>query len=466
MLKRDIWDRLIKWKEGKHHPLIIEGLRQTGKTYIARRFGDEFYDSCVYLDLRANKKVHRAFDGDFNVDDMVMAISAVDVSARFIPGKTLVIFDEIQDCPNARSSLKYWDLDGRYDVIATGSFLGVKGFREPYNRGIPVGYEDRETMYPLSFGEFIKNTGMNEQVLDYVKESLKTHKQIEKTVHESFRSLYFQYLIVGGMPEAVNTFFETHDINAVKAVQRRILKSIRDDFGRYKDANGDDKVNEVLKLRAESCLDSLPTQLSREYKKFKYSEVISKGHSTEKADGLQYLEDVGLVIRSYNTRALSYPLEGVKIASEFKVFFIDTGLLVSQLGDELPMNILSGDISSYKGAIAENMVASARAVIGQKLYYYHDTTGSPELDFLFEENGNVTIVECKATNNRATSMKFVLAHPKRFGEHKAVKYADTNVGEGEGFETYPLYALGFFNKDNSAHVIPTIDVLGLKVPEG
>lgn len=135
-----------------------------------------------------------------------MSISAAITSAKFIPNKTLIILDEIQDCPNARSSLKYWDIDGRYDVIATGRFLGVKGFREPYVRGIPVGYEEQITMYPLSFREFLTNTGINPDIITYIEKALETHETIEKTIHESIRSLYLQYLIVGGMPEAVNTF--------------------------------------------------------------------------------------------------------------------------------------------------------------------------------------------------------------------------------------------------------------------
>ena len=465
MLKRDIWNRLIGWKEREHHPLVIKGLRQTGKTYIVKKFGEENYQSTVYLDLRANVQVHSAFSGNFDVDMMVMAISAVIRDAHFIPYHTLIILDEIQDCPNARSSLKYWDMDGRYDVIATGSFLGVKGFREPYPRGIPVGYEDQMTMYPLSFHEFLLNAGLSEKVLDYVTSSLKNHQPVEKTIHESMRSLYYQYLIVGGMPEADNAFFETHDLNAVCKIQKNILASIRDDFGRFKDAEGNDKVNEVLKLRAEACLASLPAQLSKEYKKFQYSLVDAKGHSPEKADGLQYLEDVGLVVHAYNTKEVSYPLEGVKIPNEFKVFYVDTGLLISQLGDDVPMQILAGNVSAYKGAIAENMVASAFAVHDIPLYYYHAPSGSPELDFLFEKSGEVVIVECKATNNRATSMKYVISHPEKYGNHKAVKFADANVGGGEGFDTYPLYTLGFLKDEREKHILPIVDYGKLTVPE-
>lgn len=465
MLKREIWSELVSWKERKHHPLIIRGLRQTGKTFIVKKFGEAFYENVVYLDLRANKSVHKAFDGNFDVNQMILSITSVKSTARFVSGKTLLILDEIQDCTNARSSLKYWDLDGRFDVICTGSFLGVKGFRNPYVRGVPVGYEEQLTMYPLTYKEFLINTGMDEKVFDYVSKSLSEKKMIDPTVHESMRMLYLQFLIVGGMPEAVLKFFETHDLNQVREIQKRILKSIRDDFGRYKTKDGTDSVNEVLKLRSEACLVSIPAQLSKEYKKFQYSLVDVKGHSPEKADGLQYLEDVGIVVRAYNTRELVYPLESSKISTEFKIFYIDTGLLVSQLGDDVADKILSGDLGVYKGAITENMVASCFAKNGMDLYYFHAPSGSPELDFLFEEKGTVGIVECKSTNNRATSMKFVLANSKKYGIHPAVKIADSNVGGGEGFDTYPLYSLGFIPKKQTKKIVDAVDVKNIKVPE-
>ena len=427
-----------------------------GKTFIVREFARQLYGNVVYLDLRANRSVHTAFDGDFDVDSMVLSITANEPSARFIAGDTLLVLDEVQDCPNARSSLKYWDLDGRYDVIATGSFLGVKGFRDPYPRGIPVGYEEHATMFPLSFREFLENSGASEDVIAHVSEALSNRKPVLKAVHESMRSLYYQYLIVGGMPEAVSTFMEARDLNAVRDVQRRILASIRDDFGRYKDANGNDKVNEVLKLRAEACLDSLPAQLAKEYKKFQYSLVNAKGNSPQKADGLQYLVDTGLVVKAFNTREISAPLEGVKIPNEFKVFFIDTGLLVSQLEQGTAAGILAGDLSAYKGAIAENMVASSLATSRIQPYYYHAPSGSPEIDFVYSADGEPTMLECKATNNRMTSMRYVLEHPKKYGRHPAVKIADTNVGGGEGFTTYPRYALGFLPRASAPLVVPEV----------
>ena len=465
MLKRTILNELIQWKNRKHHPLVIKGLRQIGKTYIVKEFGKENYENVVYIDFRSNHLIHSAFDGNFNIDLLVMAITANNPSARFIPHKTLLIFDEIQDCPNARSSLKYWDLDGRYDVIATGSFLGVKGFREPYVRGIPVGYEEFIEMHPLTFKEFLINAKINNDILSYVETCISEGTMVNDSIHEVMRNLYYQYLIVGGMPEAVNAFFETHDLNLVRQIQQGLVNSIKDDFGRSKNKDGENTINETLKLRAEGCLDSLPSQLAKDYKKFQYSLVNTPGKSTDKSEGLQYLVDVGIVMKSYNVRELVFPLEGVKISNEFKVFYADTGLLISQLGEDTASKILNGDLSAYKGAIAENMVASAFNSINKGLYYYHAPSGSPELDFIVEYDGNIIIIECKSSNNRATSMKYVLDNPKKYGNHKAIKIADTNIGVSEKFKTIPLYALGFLKEKQIENKIQVIDYSNLKAPK-
>ena len=456
MLKRAAWEKMARWKDRPHHPLVIGGLRQVGKTYIVREFGRANYPNVVYLDLRANTAAHAAFEGNFSVDEMTLSITAIDPSARFVPQETLLILDEIQDCPNARSSLKYWGLDGRYDVIATGSFLGVKGFRDPYRRGIPVGYEEHLPMHPLSFREFLQAVGVTDNVTDHVKQALETRTPVLPAVHASMRALYYQYLVVGGMPEAVNVFLATHDLNAVQEVQRRILASIREDFGRYRGEDGADRVNETLKLRAEACLDSLPAQLAKEYKKFQYSLVNAKGNSPQKADGLQYLADTGLVVKAYNLREISAPLEGAKIPREFKVFFADTGLLISQLEHGTAAGVLQGNLSAYKGAIAENMVATALNAESVQPYYYHAPSGSPEIDFVFSDGGTPTLVECKSTNNRMTSMRYVLEHPKKYGIHPAVKFADTNVSGGQGFVTYPHYALGFLEMREHRLVVPEV----------
>ncbi len=465
MLQRNISAKLIEWKNRSHHPLVIGGMRQTGKTFSVRLFGQENYKSVIYIDLRENKTIHSAFEGDFDINRLITAISASTPGSRFVPGETLLILDEIQDCPNARSSLKYWDIDGRFDVICTGSFLGVKGFRQPYERGIPVGYEEHLVMYPLSFREFLLNYGLSEDVIHYVQNCFQNRETVEKAVHESIRTLYLEYLIVGGMPEAVNAFLTSHDVNAVRQVQNNILFSIKDDFGRYINANGETKTNEVLKLRAEACLKSLPAQISKEYKKFQYSLVDSKAHSADKADALQYLVDLGLVIKSHNLMEISSPLEGNKIEKEYKAFFSDIGLLTSQLGPESAEKILRGELGAYKGAIAENMIASALYHSGYSLYYYRGSSGAPEIDFVEALEGENTLIECKASNNKATSMKYVISKPEKYGKHPAIKISDTNVGTGNGFVTFPLYYCGFVKQNVSSAIMSRVDVATLTVPE-
>lgn len=253
-------------------------------------------------------------------------------------------------------------------------------------------------------------------------------------------------------------------MNLVRQIQQGLVNSIKDDFGRSKNNKNENIINETLKLRAEGCLDSLPSQLAKDYKKFQYSLVNTPGKSTDKSEGLQYLVDVGLITKSYNVHELVFPLEGVKIASEFKVFYTDTGLLISQLGEDTASKILNGDLSAYKGAIAENMVASAFNSTSINLYYYHAPSGSPELDFLIEYNEKIIILECKSTNNRATSMKYVLSHPNKYGHHEAIKLADANVGEGNGFKTLPLYALGFIKNHRIETKIAEVDYTKLQVP--
>ncbi|MBQ6502485.1 MAG: ATP-binding protein [Flexilinea sp.] len=465
MLKRTIEKQLLDWKNRPHHPLIIAGMRQIGKTFSVRKFGNEQYQNVVYLDLRADKNVHTAFTGNLEVNRMVSVITASQPGIRFIPDQTLLILDEIQDCPNARSSLKYWDTDGRYDVIATGSFLGVKGFRQPYERGIPVGYEEQLDMHSLSFREFLDNYGMAPDILEYVQGCIDRSIVIDPAIHNSFRRLYLEYLIVGGMPEAVSVFLENHDVNAVQRIQRQILRSVRDDFGRYIDSKGETKINEVLKLRAEACLDSLPAQLSKEYKKFQYSLVNSNARSEDKADALQYLADLGLVLKSYNLKEISVPLEAAKISKEYKVFYSDIGLLVSQLERDAALKIINGELGAYKGAIAENMCAIGFHTGDKDLYYYRGRSGSPELDFVVSIDGEPSIVECKSTNNRATSMKYVINHPEKYGKHPAVKISDTNIGFGEGFKTYPIYYPGFFHTEDEGFIIPKQDFSNLTIPD-
>ena len=243
-------------------------------------------------------------------------------------------------------------------------------------------------------------------------------------------------------------------LDLVKTYPLNVLAHLKlyDDYKNY-----DNIINEILKLRAEACLDSLPAQLSKDYKKFRYSLVNVKGHSPEKADGLQYLIDLGLVYKSYNVREISSPLEANKVETDFKVFLADTGLLIAMLEQGTRAKVLTGDINAYKGAIAENMIAVTLVSHGYSLYYYRASNGSPELDFIYNNNGEPVIVECKSTNSKTTSMNYVLSHQNKYGKHIGIKIANANVGSSDKFNTYPLYAFYLLLQNSGKEIINTAD---------
>ena len=364
MLKRKIEQALTDWKNTPNHsPLIIKGCRQCGKTYSVRDFAKKNYKHEVYLNFFKNPSYISIFDGSLEIDNLIMMMSALlGPSAVFKPGETVIILDEIQDCPEARTALKFFREDGRFDVIGTGSLLGVKGYgKQP--KSIPVGSETVIEMHPLDFEEFLWANGITPQVIDMLKKCFDEEKPVPEALHEKMRQLILQYTVVGGMPEVVDTFVKTKQMNSVLALQRDIVRSYEDDMVKY----ADDKDKPLIK----ECFQSIPKQLSKENKKFQYS-VVKKGGTASKFQGsIQWIEDAGIIARCYNLDLPELPLDGNAIDDIFKVYMQDTGLFVSTLEDGTQFDILQGNLYGYKGAIFENLMADIFTKMGRKLYYYH-----------------------------------------------------------------------------------------------
>ena len=247
MLKRKITEELIKWKENqlvKKKALLIKGLRQIGKTYIIRDFARKYYKYEVYIDFKRNSELKTIFDGDFSVDRILMDLSAKIVGLKFVPHETVIIFDEIQECANARTALKYFVNDGRYDVIASGSLLGIRGYNKKKSRGVPTGSEHIIYMHPLDFEEFLWAKGVSEEVIYYLKECFESRKPISKVTHESLLRYFKEYICVGGLPEAVKIFLKTGNLNLVYQEQRDILEEYKDDFGKHLNEEENEEVDE------------------------------------------------------------------------------------------------------------------------------------------------------------------------------------------------------------------------------
>lgn len=431
MLKRKIEQKLIDWKSTENRkPLIIKGCRQCGKTFSVLDFAKKNYKHVVYLNFFENPDYASVFSGSLEVDTIVMMLSALlGGEAVFESGSTVLILDEIQECPQARTALKFFRIDGRYDVIGTGSLLGVKGYgKEP--KSVPVGSETILDMYPLDFEEFLWANGIAAPVIEMLKKCLENETSVPEALHNRMKQLLLQYVVVGGMPDVVQTFVDTKQMDKVLQIQRDIIRSYEDDMVKYAERKD--------KSRIKECFQSIPKQLSKENKKFQYS-VVKKGSAASKyAGSLQWIEDAGIIVRCYNLSITELPLDGNAEEDVFKVYMRDCGLFVSMLEDGTQYDILQGKLYGYKGAIFENLIADIFGKMGRKLYYFHKDSGL-EVDFVIRYKSQCTLVEVKAFTGNTKSTKTILNHPEKYHVNYAIKLGDYNVGRTGQILTLPLY---------------------------
>ena len=431
MLKRKIEAVLSEWKNTvDHKPLIIKGCRQCGKTFSVLDFANKNYKHVVYLNFFENPDYSAIFSGSLQIDHITMLLSAMlGKSAIFEAGKTILILDEIQECPDARTALKFFRIDGRYDVIATGSLLGVHGYgKDP--RSVPVGSEAVIDMYPLDFEEFLWANDISEEVIALLRSCLEEERPVPEALHQRFRQLILQYTVVGGMPDAVQKFISTRQMDAVLQIQRDIIRSYEDDMVKYAEQKD--------KSRIKECFQSIPRQLSKENKKFQYSVVKKGSTSSQYSTCLQWIEDAGIIRRCHALSITELPLDGNAEEDIFKVYMCDTGLFISMLEDGTQYDILQGNLYGYKGAIFENLIADIFIKMGRKLYYYHKDSGL-EIDFVTRYQGACTLVEVKASTGNTKSTKTILNHPEKYHVTNAIKLGDYNIGRSGQILTLPLY---------------------------
>lgn len=463
MLKRKIEYTLAKWKNAAgHKPLVIMGIRQCGKTFIAQHFAAENYKSVVYINFIKQPERINAFMGSKAVDDILLNLSTQIKGVTFTPGETCFIFDEIQECPEARTSLKFFKEDGRFDVIATGSLLGVQGYgdekkkkhrklnrqKEPRINSIPVGSEDIIEMYPLDFEEFLWANGLSTEVVEALGKFYREEIPVPAGIHVAMKKLLNLYVAVGGLPDAVNAFLATNNINAVSKAYKSILKEYRDDMIKY--APDKDKPH------IRECFNSIPKQLAKENKKFQYNKVKSGGRSETYLGSLQWLEDAGIACRCYNTDITGLPMEGNAKDNVFKVYMADIGLLIEMLGAGTRADILQGNLGGFKGAIFENLMADTLHKKGQSLYYFQKDSGL-ELDFLVRMAGECVPLEVKAKSAKAKSSKTVLAHPEKYHVKHIIKFGDYNVGREGRLLTLPTYMQFLLDLEAEELVLEPID---------
>lgn len=438
-LKRHIDKWLADWKNNSHKPALIKGIRQSGKTHSIRLFAENNYDTVIYLSFWDDPDLIDAFDGDLDADTIIRELSVRKPLPDLINGSTVFIFDEVQECPRALLALKTIMDDRRYDYIASGSYLGVSGYVVGDDTPKPVGSTDEFDMRTLDFEEFLWAKGYTDKEVSYIREAFETRKPLSKSMHNSFTSLFREYLCVGGFPEAVSNYIETNNLYSALQITRKITGDLQDDFGRRrgKDNKPLFNANEVARIR--SAFSLIPSFLGKENKRYIVSKISGKGAKDAGKDALDYLKDTRVILKVHNLDVPATPLSVNVIQNQYKVFTTDIGMLVGMLEDGTTNAILSGNLGMGKGIIYEALVADALYKRGGRLFYFAKESGL-ELDFVINYQGDATILEVKAADGNAKSAKTVMAHPDHYGGRtNLIMIKDANVGFADGILTIPHY---------------------------
>ncbi|MCR5801583.1 MAG: AAA family ATPase [Lachnospiraceae bacterium] len=434
MLRRKALSQLKQWREKKKQKcLVVEGARQTGKTYLIERFAEEFYEECVEINFKQTPSAKEFFTGDLTVDVMIMAMRFRFPDKKIVPGKTLIFLDEIQECEEAITSLKFWAIDNRYDVIASGSLLGID-----YKRAssYPVGYVDYLKMYGLDFEEFLWSQGITEEMIGSLRGYLAERKVIPESINAGMMGYFRQYIAIGGMPEAVQKYVDTKDFREVDVVQRSLLQGYQYDIAHY--ATAEEKV------KAEKCYLTLAKQLlDKDNHKFQYKEIESGARAQKYYSSIEWLLRADIIQMCKLVTDARYDLEDYARDDFFRAYTTDLSLLIAMKDLSIKQHIVENTLSgNTKGGLYECAAADALFKKGHKLYFYKNETAKTEIDLIIQNDGQVVPIEVKSGNNRSNSLSALIKRKENITY--GYKFIDGNIGVSEdGVITLPLYMVAF-----------------------
>ena len=434
MLKRKATKDIKKWVESKDRKcLVVQGARQTGKTYIIERFAEENYEEYVEINFKQMPSARDIFSGDLTVDNMVMAMRFRFPEKKIVPGKTMIFLDEIQECQEALTSLKFWALDNRFDVIASASLLGID-----YKRAssYPVGYVDYLKMDGLDFEEFLWGMGITGDMIETLRGYLESRTAIPEAIHSQMMAYYRQYVAIGGMPEAVSKYAETRDFRDVDRIQRNLLQGYLYDIAHY--ATAEEKV------KAEKCYLSLAKQLlDKENHKFQYKEVERGGRAQKYYSSIEWLLRADMIHICKRVTDIKFDLDDYARDDFFRAYTTDLSLLMAMKDFSLKQHIVENTLEgNSKGGMYECAVADALYKKGHRLYFYKNDTSQKEIDVIIQKDGSVVPIEVKSGQGKANSLKSVMKKNKDIPW--GYKFADGNIGVSDDrIITLPLYMAAF-----------------------
>ena len=436
--KRKVDALLDNWlKKDYKTPALVVGIRQCGKTETIKEFAKRNKLKLVELNFWTNPEFCMDFEGQLDVDTIISNISLRFPNVDFKQNKTLIFFDEIQDCPRARLSFKNFKNDERYKVIGSGSYLGINGYVTGDTTPIPIGYENVYQMKTMDFEEFLWAMGYKAEQINILIDCFNEKKPVQENIHNLYKELYLKYACVGGFPKVVKEYLTTRRIvDAFKELNNTVF-DMKTDFGRRKDKKGNPIFKAPEVARIQSVFDLIPTFLAKNNKRFIVSK-ISGGVQYDKNDAIEYLKQAHIVSKVHNVEVPSLPLAGEKIEAQFKLFPEDIGIVMAMYGIDTVAAVNRGELGQGKGAIYEALVFDSLNKAGIEPYYFAKESGL-EIDFVISYKGVATLVETKAKTGNTKSSKTVMSHPEHYGKTKLIKIGDYNISENGDIITIPHY---------------------------
>lgn len=429
-LKRKIDEFLVQWKNNKDRlPLIVKGARQIGKTESINHFAKKYYSNIVYINFVLEPKYKTILSDGYDADSIVKNITLLDTKKKFIKDDTLLIFDEIQEYPDIATSLKSFKVDGKYDVICSGSLLGIH-YQKIHSNS--VGYKTDYEMYSMDFEEFLWAKGYDDtQIADLLKHMI-LQKPFGQTQFEVYKKLFLDYCILGGMPAVVRQYIETNSFSNTLEIQNQIRLDYEEDIRKYAQGLEQTKIASVYR--------NIPVQLAKENKKFQYNKLGKNARSREYTGCIDWLKDAGVISICYCLHFPELPLKGNYDENKFKLYYPDTGLLISTLDEEAQDDLRANkNLGIYKGELYENFVAEAFLKQGLGLYYYKKENATLEEDFFVRTKDVLIPVEVKANKNSSKSLNQLISNKNYSDIHYGIKLGDSNIGFENNIYTFPYF---------------------------
>jgi len=428
--RRKIDDYLKKWKEDpSHKPLIVKGARQIGKTESLLHFAKSNYENVVYINFALEKKFINILADGYDVGSVIKNITLADPSKKFIPDKTIILFDEIQENPDIATALKSFKIDAGYDVICSGSMLGIN-YKKIHSNS--VGAKTDYEMHSMDFEEFLWAKGYSQEQIDSILQHMLDNKPFNENESSVFKSLFLDYCVLGGMPEVVKIYIETGTFSGTLDVQEQIRLDYEEDVRKY--AEGIDQAKIIRVYR------SIPAQLAKENKKFQFNKVEKNARSREYTGCIEWLKDAGVIVECNCLQFPELPLKGNIEEKKYKIYYPDTGLLVSALDEEAQDDLrINKNLGVYKGALYENFVAEAFVKQGLGLFYYKKANSSLEEDFFVRTQNDLIPVEVKSGNNQSKSLAELIENRTYSDISYGIKLGNFNVGHANDIYTFPYF---------------------------